>query len=478
MGRQKKTSRQASVKFLFKNIGPVKSAELELGDLTVIAGRNNTGKSYLVHTLYGFLKVWASWPGAHRLLSGKAKPPVDWSFLKKLPDVLSKGGTGFRVEPSFAVQRKWLLREIAGDFSKGGLAAVFSSHREEFKNASLRVVHDEDDSGGTIPARGEYEIPRLGKLSIHCNAGKVFMELVKTSPERRDPSAMSTLASCYVDFVLGDVLPKPFIISSERFGISLFYRELDFTKNRLVEVLQAMGNEKSKKHFSPFLFIDRMASHYARSVKDNIDYTRSIPDLRKVKGELWDARLFNDIKDMMDGYYSANSDEIRFISRSRIEERRFNIPLHLASSSARGLSDLYFYLRHTAKRNDFLMIDEPETHLDTANQIQLARLLARAVKAGLKVVVTTHSDYLVKEINNLVMLHNLKDRDVSKRLSYKNDETIDPVSIRAYISKNGSLSKCEVNDFGIYMPNFDNVIDVINKVSNELTSRVEEKKVK
>ena len=29
---------------------------MELGDLTIIAGRNNTGKTYLVYTLYGFLK--------------------------------------------------------------------------------------------------------------------------------------------------------------------------------------------------------------------------------------------------------------------------------------------------------------------------------------------------------------------------------------------------------------------------------------
>ena len=42
----------------FKNVGPVKDAEVELGDLTIIAGRNNTGKTYLVYTLYSFLQAW------------------------------------------------------------------------------------------------------------------------------------------------------------------------------------------------------------------------------------------------------------------------------------------------------------------------------------------------------------------------------------------------------------------------------------
>ena len=49
--------------FTFKNIGPIKDAELELGDLTIVAGRNNTGKTYLAYTLYGFLTTWEDWPG-------------------------------------------------------------------------------------------------------------------------------------------------------------------------------------------------------------------------------------------------------------------------------------------------------------------------------------------------------------------------------------------------------------------------------
>ena len=46
------------MKFRFKNLGPIEQADLELGDLTIIAGRNNTGKTYLAYALYGFLKRW------------------------------------------------------------------------------------------------------------------------------------------------------------------------------------------------------------------------------------------------------------------------------------------------------------------------------------------------------------------------------------------------------------------------------------
>ena len=71
MGHSVKSARGAT--FRFRNIGPVKDAELELGDLTIIAGRNNTGKTYIVYTLYGFLKM-RNLSDAHLYLYGQEIP--------------------------------------------------------------------------------------------------------------------------------------------------------------------------------------------------------------------------------------------------------------------------------------------------------------------------------------------------------------------------------------------------------------------
>ena len=97
--------------------------------------------------------------------------------------------------------------------------------------------------------------------------------------------------------------------------------------------------------------------------------------------------------------YKNSGDSISLTSTAR-GAHRFSIPLHLASSSARGLSDLYFFLKHVATRNHLLIIDEPVSHLDAHKQILMARLLVRCVHAGLKVLITTHSDYLVKLRNS------------------------------------------------------------------------------
>ena len=51
------------------------------------------------------------------------------------------------------------------------------------------------------------------------------------------------------------------------------------------------------------------------------------------------------------------------------------------------------------------MIDEPELNLHPDNQRRIARLLARLVNLGIKVFITTHSSYIIKELNTLIMLN-------------------------------------------------------------------------
>ena len=461
------------ITYRFNKIGPVKDAELELGDITVIAGRNNTGKTYLVYTLYGFLKLWKDFPNWFVLDSEKWSE-VEFPDWDQLAEQLPKSGryTFPLDQETFDRQRKHAIRLLTKGFSEHALSNVFSSQHGTFEGAFIEIIYNSEKSKTPRPFKSEITKGRLFSIEYDGTEVLVAMDEVKRQlPRHRLPLYF---AFDYLIFLLDSLFPDPFILSAERFGISLFYRELDSTKNQLVDMLQKMGDDKNRDRFSPFLLIDKATSRYALPIKDNIDYTRSIPDLRGKKSAIHDNKLFDGIKDMLDGYYGASGDDIRFISKVRGKGRSFNIPLHLASSSARGLSDLYFFLRHVSSNNQLLIIDEPESHLDTANQILLARLLARFVKAGLKVLITTHSDYLIKEINNLVMLSRpFKDKEaVVKKLRYKADDFLEPDSIRAYVAENKTLHRCDVDQFGIDMPLFDKTIDKINKAANELSSRL------
>ena len=470
----------APLTFTFKNVGPIKNADLELGDLTIIAGRNNTGKTYLVYTLYGFLKTWADWYGPRVPALPHRKPAtsrsrVQYPVFEQITDqVAEKGQAEVTVDPdALKRERDDAIDALTRMFSTGGIADTFSAPPEKFKSASLGVKLP---VGARWPALSVEEAGYNGTLSIRYDGTTLAVTAGRPSTKPHHPIPLRLrLWQQYLRFLFPELPSDPFVLSAERFGISLFYKELDFRKSQLVDLLQKYGDSKGREDDFPFVLLGDAVSRYARPIKDNIDYTRNIPDLRRVKSEVYDHGFSNDIKKLMDGYYAASGDAIEFRSVAR-REHRFTIPLHLASSSARGLSDLYFFLRHVARRNHLLIIDEPESHLDTANQVLLARLLARLVEAGLKVLLTTHSDYLIKEINNLIMLSrsfNNKTR-VVKKLGYTKKDCIAPERIRAYIAQAQSLVRCEIDRFGIDMPNFDETINNINNVANELSIRLAE----
>ncbi len=448
------------MKFRFEHIGPIDVADLELGDLTIIAGRNNTGKTYLVYTIYGFLRTWA-W-GWHR--------PLADSVLRQFGDFL-RSQVGDRLEVDRSDIRRFRHRTIeqaASRFSERGISQIFRSPRTTFADARLSV-----EPGADLPSeRRRFSFSNADECRVTTEYGEDTIELTLVS-RGSDAVRRASAAALAMKVALPDV-PKPFVLSAERFGVALFYKELDFTKSRLVELLQEIDDQQFRSRRSPLLVVDRVASRYAMPVKDNVDFTRNIENILHRESDFFHDKLHDQVKDLMSGYYTSADGVIRFKSKAR-KRRAFDIPLHIASSSARGLSDLYFYLRHVASRNDILFIDEPETHLDTANQIQFAHVIARMVAAGLKVLVSTHSDYLIKEINNLVMLDHLQQNGGCpnrKKLNYGADQGIDGRRIRAYVAEKNTLTRCAVDRYGIDAPVFDETIDGINRVSTELTAAV------
>ena len=63
---------------------------------------------------------------------------------------------------------------------------------------------------------------------------------------------------------------------------------------------------------------------------------------------------------------------------------------------------------------DLLIIDEPESHLHPAMQVAFARQIAEIVRAGVRVVLTTHSEWVLEELGNVVGRSRLTDRSAGK----------------------------------------------------------------
>ena len=131
------------------------------------------------------------------------------------------------------------------------------------------------------------------------------------------------------------------------------------------------------------------------------------------------------------------------------------------------------------------MIDEPELNLHPKNQCRIARLFARLIHMGIKVFITTHSDYIIKELNKLIMLSNEAAhlKEIAKKYNYRSDELLDAARVSLYIAEK-SLIKLTGNSrssrwptlvaadidkqLGIDARSFDSVIDRMNEIQQEI----------
>ncbi len=88
-----------------------------------------------------------------------------------------------------------------------------------------------------------------------------------------------------------------------------------------------------------------------------------------------------------------------------------NIPLMNSSSMISELAPVVLYLRHVVKPGEVLIIEEPESHLHPAMQVELIRHLAAAVRSGIRIMLTTHSEWVLEELANLVRLSDLPESE-------------------------------------------------------------------
>ena len=160
--------------FHFEKIGPIDSADLELGNFTLIAGRNNTGKTYIVYTMYGFLKMWQHFIDPIRLLPQGASSTT---FRDRLSEFL-QGPAGCKQTFTWEELegfRDRVLKQASLEFSQRGISQVFSTSRENFSGSSLSA---KKRTVFPVNEQVEYEFPDGRKITWFYNGDGANLELL------------------------------------------------------------------------------------------------------------------------------------------------------------------------------------------------------------------------------------------------------------------------------------------------------------
>ena len=464
------------MKIKVKNLGVLKQAEFELGDFTIICGENNTGKTYATYALFGFLHTWKIFfemeIGEDKVedLMTKGITSINITdYVEKIPDFVDQGCQKYTQE----------------------LPNIFAANKEKFQESSFQVIIEEKD---IFQIKNNIQTEKFNQGTSYKGSA-IFLvqppesnDIIVTFRDNKEFFDEKNFDTKIFDHVISIFLQKsffssifhePFIISSERTGAAIFRKKLNFAHSKLLEQMSRAGSSSDLSGILSNAYED-----YSLPITTNLDFLENLSSISKKNSFIVEnyPDILDSFADIIGGKYTINdNDQLYYEPKGK----RLKLAMDESSSAVRSLLDLGFYLRHEAKPGDLLMIDEPELNLHPENQRRVARLLARLVNLGIKVFITTHSDYIIKELNTLIMLNH--DKPHLKRIAevegYQQNELLNADQIKVYIAEEAPVlldgktrkTKCQTltpadidPEMGIEARSFDKTIDTMNRIQEEI----------
>lgn len=451
-----------------KNLGVLKQAEFSLGDMTIVCGNNNTGKTYTTYALFGFLSFWQE----------TFYVPIKDKCINQL---LADGVVHIDLS-KYVEDAQHIISEACKTYANQ-LPMVFATSSDRFKTTDFQITLNSED----VRLMDKYE-RRFGSAKAELlsiikdeDSKKLIVTLLVKKDDISIPKnlIMHIISGALKEIIFSNLIPNPFIASAERTGAAIFRKELNFNRNRL---LKEMAQED--KNINPREFLLKEYQDYALPVEKNVEFTRSLETISKESSFIAEKHpdVLSDFADIIGGKYTVTQeDELYYVPKNK----QIKLTMSESSSAVRSLLDIGFYLRHMAQPGDLLMVDEPELNLHPENQCRMARLFARLANLGIKVFTTTHSDYIIKELNTLIMLNHDKPhlKRIAENEGYKPEELISSDKIKVYIaeeelvkldggsrrSRVPTLTLADIDpELGIEARSFDKTINKMNRIQEEI----------
>ena len=149
-----------------------------------------------------------------------------------------------------------------------------------------------------------------------------------------------------------------------------------------------------------------------------------------------------------------------------------------ASSTVSELAPVVLYLRHLVGPGNILIVEEPESHLHPAMQVELTRQLASLVNTGIRVIVTTHSEWILEELANIVRRSELPPSKCGGRPEDAAALRPDQVGAWLFVPKSrpkGSVvQEIRLDGSGLFPSGYEKVAMALHNDWADITSRIGE----
>jgi predicted ATPase len=418
------------MKLQIKNLGAVKEATLDLSKpLTIFCGDNGTGKTYLAY-LINYLGVLIDREQGfdnetieNLSVNGKATFEINSKYIYNSRLLLLKWGKA-NLYKAFAIPET--RKNILDDF------VIDSDTENTFSDYILGV---------------DFEFEKYGFfVKKNKNSNKIeFTATAKTDLHLTQIKGLGYWIQSYLGFypIWGNQMQPV-----ERNAIFLF-------KSALEKDRYTIENGKIK-------------DAYPRPLADMLDDIQNLDLFIKRKSDYYE--FAEQIEQKLLGGQVIINEQGQFEFKTG---RAKNVQVGFAQSASivKTLGALIIFLKHQATKGQLLIIDEPELNLHPRHQITLARIFAQLIQKGLRLLISTHSDYILRELNNLIMLgqDNEAVRAKAKTLGYEENEYIQPSDIGVYVfeykeptDEKVSVKALEIDAYGFDVESIDNATTAQN----------------
>ncbi len=428
------------------DFGPIVSAKIDLRPLTVFVGPSNTGKSYLAILIYALHQFFSggslgigqrsrvgdlpSYRHAVRASRGKLSDKTTEALLDFLSSLASedgaKDGNLIPVPEPVAASLRPVLGSVseAGELLSGHIRRCFGidvasqlirSGSATSANIVLRKCASKDNDR-TVALSYDYNIGK-GKTSFAASFSPDFPLQMQTSrrwssrldfryrsrgePSLRESSwypVLNDLLEAVVPYVVDPVGRPTYYLPAGRTGVMHAHRTV-------MGSLISQAPYGGIRAFSP-------GPTLPGGVADFLETLIEL-DTRRARLRTRDDRLAKRLEtEILGGSVRSKRSATGFPSFSyRPDGWKRDLPLINVSSMVSELAPVVLYLRHVVRPGDVLIIEEPESHLHPAMQVAFTRWIAAAVHEDVRIIVTTHSEWVLEALTNLVRLSDLSEKD-------------------------------------------------------------------